>query len=592
MSDRPDLVGYFAPPTLSQIWRTLIELLWRIEHAFERSRERNRAVDDTRVRIFGILILFSMLFAGLAVKAGAVALFSRVGSGVESATVSLSRADLVDRNGRTLALDAPLYGVYVDGREIWDAKEAVNAMSTVLPRESAQKVAHAVALRRIELIQSGLTREQRDRIHDLGIVGVTFQDEARRAYPLDRQAAHFVGWSDSQGHGVAGAEKALDAEIRDAAPGGGHIPLSIDLRVQAALESELKRAMVDYQAVNAIGVVTNIQTGEVLALANAPDFDPNHVGAFDQAVVTNRAGISTYEMGSTFKMFTFAMALNERVANLDTVIDTTSPLFIGTRQIHDAHPAPRNLTMAEVFLESSNVGTVRLMRRAGSQRLHDYLKRFGMLDRAKIELNESARPQAPREWTEDVSASAAFGHNIAVTPLAVAQGVGGLMNGGRLIPLTVRRQVADRPVTGEQIISPETSATMLKLMRKNAVDGTGRHAEVEAPGYRIGGKTGTAEKVVQGQISRKRLFTSFAAVFPTDGPLNGPRYLVLVLLDEPKPTPASSGGTQAAWNATPTAGRVINRIAPMLGVKRDLSAAFVAKAPAKPLVDDVSTTDQ
>jgi cell division protein FtsI (penicillin-binding protein 3) len=264
MSDRPDLVGYFAPPTLSQIWRTLIELLWRIEHAFERSRERNRAVDDTRVRIFGILILFSMLFAGLAVKAGAVALFSRVGGGVESATVSLSRADLVDRNGRTLALDAPLYGVYVDGREIWDAKEAVNAMSTVLPRESAQKVAHAVALRRIELIQSGLTREQRDRIHDLGIVGVTFQDEARRAYPLDRQAAHFVGWSDSQGHGVAGAEKALDAEIRDAAPGGGHIPLSIDLRVQAALESELKRAMVDYQAVNAIGVVTNIQTGEVL----------------------------------------------------------------------------------------------------------------------------------------------------------------------------------------------------------------------------------------------------------------------------------------------------------------------------------------
>ena len=465
-------------------------------------------------------------------------------------------------------------------------------MSTVLPAESAQKVAHAVSMRRIELIQSGLTMEQKDRVHDLGIVGITFQDEVRRSYPLDRQASHIVGWSDSQGRGVAGAEKALDGDIRDAAAGGGHIPLSIDLRIQAALESELKRAMADYQAVNAIGVVTNIQTGEVLAMANAPDFDPNHVGNFDQAAVTNRAGLSTYEMGSTFKMFTFAMALNEHVANLDTVVDTTTPLFVGSRQIHDAHVAPRNLTMEEVFLESSNIGTVRLMRRAGSQRLHDYLKRFGMLDRARIELNESARPQVPKDWNEDVGASAAFGHNIAVTPLAVAQGVGGLMNGGRLIPLTVRRQVSDRPVAGEQIIAPETSAMMLKLMRKNAVDGTGRHAEAEAPGYRVGGKTGSAEKVVAGKIARKRLFTSFAAVFPTDGPLNAPRFLVLVLLDEPKPTAASSGGTQAAWNATPTAGRVINRIAPMLGVKRDLSAAYLPKGPEQPLVDEVSAADQ
>ena len=166
------------------------------------------------------------------------------------------------------------------------------------------------------------------------------------------------------------------------------------------------------------------------------------------------------------------------------------------------------------------------------------------------------------------------------------------MNGGRLIPLTVRRQVSDRPVAGEQIIAPETSATLLKLMRKNAVNGTGRNAEALAPGYRIGGKTGSAEKVVAGQIARKRLFTSFAAVFPTDGPLNAPRYLVLVLLDEPKPTAASSGGQQAAWNATPTAGRVINRIAPMLGVKRDLSAAYLPKGPEKPLVDEVSTADQ
>ena len=588
---RPHDELYRAPPNLFRIWRRLIEFLWTIEHAFERSRIRNRPVDDTRVRIFGVLVIFSMLFLFLAVKASAVALLNHVEVGVEGPKAAIHRADLVDRNGEVLALDVPHYGVYLDGREVWSAQETRTSLGGVLPHVPSAKIDEAVSGKRIVLLQSGLTAQERDQVHDLGLPGVTFQEEPRRAYPLDHQASHLIGFADPSGKGLSGAEKALDADIHAAAAGGGHIALAMDLRIQAALEAELKRAVELYGAQNAIGVVTNVHTGEVLALANLPDYDPNHPGDGDPLTRINRAGAYRYEMGSTFKMFTFAMALNEHVARLDTLLDTTHNLQVGTRQIHDSHAAGKNLTMEEVFLESSNIGTARLARMAGIGKLHSYLQNFGVLDRARIELAESVKPLAPAEWNEDSGLSVSFGHNIAVTPLAVAQGVGGLMNGGHLLPLTIRRREGSDAPNGPQVIAPQTSQVLLQLMRKNVTDGTGRNAEKEAPGYRMGGKTGTAEKVINGVYARKRLFTSFAAVFPTDGPLDAPRYLVLVLLDEPKATAASSGNAQAAWNAGPTAGRVVNRIAPLLNVKRDLTQATV-KPIDKPLVEDVSTDAQ
>jgi cell division protein FtsI (penicillin-binding protein 3) len=589
--ERPHDELYRAPPNLYRMWRMLIEALWRIEHEFERSRNRNRAVDDTRVRIFGVLMLFALIFSALAVKAGAVALLHRVEVGTEGPVAVIHRADVVDRQGEVLALDVPYYGLYLDGRDVWSAKETRDGIATVLPRAQLSKIDEAVAGKRVVLLQNGLTAEQRDRVHDLGLPGVTFQEEPRRAYPLEHQGSHLIGFADPGGKGLAGAEKALDGDIHAAAAAGGHITLAMDLRIQAALEGELKRALDMYGAENAIGVVTNVQTGEVLALANLPDYDPNHPGEAGLAAQNNQAAAAVHEMGSTFKMFTFAMVLNEHVARLDTVMDTLHPLQIGPRTVHDSHPAGKNLTVEEVFLESSNIGTGRLVRMAGIERLQTYLQNLGLLDRARIELSESARPQRPAVWNEDSGISVSFGHALSVTPLAVAQGVGPLVNGGRLLPLTIRRREAGQTPPGTQVISPETSRTLLQLLRKNVTDGTGRNAEKEAPGYRMGGKTGTAEKVIKGKYARKRLFTSFAGVFPTDGPLDAPRYLVLVLLDEPKPTAASSGNAQAAWNAGPTAGRVINRIAPLLNVKRDLTQV-VAHAVDKPVVDDVSTVEQ
>ncbi len=578
---REDEAAYRAPPSLQQIWRRIVEQVWRVEHAFERSRTANRAVDDTRVRIFGVLTLFALGFIFLSVKAGAVALFSHAeGDGVEATAPVEQRADLTDRNGMLLALDVPHYGVYVDSRDLWDVSEARNGLVDVLPNIQRARLDKVLTAGKRELLINGLTADQRDRVHDLGLPGVTFEEEARRSYPLGQQAAHIIGYADPSGKGLAGAERGLDGVIRDAAGGNGAIATSIDLRVQGALESELHRAMTDFSAVNAMGVVTNINTGEVLALASLPDFDPNNRGASDPANLVNHTGASVYEMGSTFKMFTFAMALDSHSADLNMVVDASHPLHLGPRIIHDFDATNKQMTMEDVFLVSSNIGTARIALKAGKDNMYKYFKSFGLFDPAKIELAESTRPIVPRDWSESTVASVSFGANISVSPLSVAQAMGGIFNGGNMVPLTIRKHPSGDHVDGRQVISPETSLTMLGLMRQNVLRGTGSKAD--APGLRVGGKTGSAEKPEKGGYARNKLVTSFAAIFPTDGPVGTPRYLVLVMLDEPKPNATTYGFQTAGWNAAPTAGRVIDRIAPFVGVQRakaSMEASRVAAAP-------------
>lgn len=588
---RDDSAAYRNPPTIQQIWRTVVEQVWRVEHAFERSRMANRAVDDTRVRIFGVLTLFALGFVFLAVKAGAVALFSHPeGYGFEAPAPVEQRADLVDRNGMLLALDVPHYGVYVDSRDIWDVGEARRGLSAVLPSVSRQRMDKALISGRRELLMNGLTAEQRDRVHDLGLPGVSFEEEARRSYPLGQQAAHIIGFADPSGKGLAGAERGLDGVIREAAPGRGAIATSIDLRVQGALESELHRAMVDFNAQNAVGIVTNINTGEVLALSSLPDFDPNKPSASDPTTLVNHAGSSLYEMGSTFKMFTFAMALDSHAVDLNTSIDATHPLHLGPRVIHDFHATNERLSAEEVFLHSSNIGTARIALMAGQDKMYKYFKSFGLFDPAKIELAESARPIVPKDWSESTMASVSFGANISVTPLAVAQAMGGVFNGGRMVPLTIRKRQPSDQVETRQVVSPETSLAMLGLMRQNVLRGTGGKAD--APGLRVGGKTGSAEKPEHGVYARNKLVTSFAAIFPTDGPVGTPRYLVLIMLDEPKGTPAASGQRTAGWNSAPTAGRVIDRIAPFVGVARAKTQVQVAHVTAPTINEEESAGAQ
>ena len=335
-----------------------------------------------------------------------------------------------------------------------------------------------------------------------------------------------------------------------------------------------------------MGVVTNIHTGEILGLASLPDFDPNAPGAADPAAMVNRAAASVYEMGSTFKIFTFAMGLDSGTATARSTFDATAPLRIGGRVIHDFHAENKVMSLEDIFIHSSNIGTAKLALAAGQSKVTRYFKDFGLMDAARVELAESARPIVPRTWNEDTVASASFGHAISVTPLNVAAAVGGIMNGGVYLPLTLEKRPPGYAPKGRRIVSPETSRAMLDLMRMNVVKGSGGKAD--APGLRVGGKTGSAEKAIGGRYERNRLVSSFAAVLPTDGRVEAPRYLVLILYDEPKGTKETFNFATAGWNAAPTAGRVIERIAPFLGVTRTPATPFAAPhtVPTAPVSDE------
>ncbi|MFD3262938.1 peptidoglycan D,D-transpeptidase FtsI family protein [Phenylobacterium ferrooxidans] len=560
-------------------WGWLKARLWGLEHAFERARAAGKAEDDTRIRIFFVAAMFAASFVTLGVGATRMALFSSAGQGNGmTAPVGAARADLTDRNGAMLAADLLHYGLYVDPREIWDADEIRAALRLAMPGLSPARLERALRGERRSFLMGGLTPEVRNRIHQLGLPGVTFEPEQRRVYPLGSTAAHLIGFADTGGEGLSGAELALNDEIRRGAAQRGATALSIDLRVQAALEDELYKTAVAHQAKDAVGIITNVHTGEILGIASYPTFDPNAAGKATPEQLINHAAASVYEMGSTFKVFTVAMGLDSGTATLASTFDARQPVKIGGQTIHDYHPENKIMSVADIFVHSSNIGTTKLALQAGAPTVQKYFKAFGLTRATPVELSESARPIVPRRWNENDVASTSFGHAISVSPLAVAAGMGAILNGGTYVPLTIKPMKPGARPEGTRAVSEETSRALLDLMRVNVVRGTGGKAN--APGLRVGGKTGSANKIIGGRYSNNILVSSFAAVFPADGPLEADRYFVLILMDEPKGTAETYGFATGGWTAAPPAGRVIDRVAPFLGVARrpDLVAATPADA--------------
>lgn len=566
----------------SPAWRWLVERVWRLEHAFERSRAAAKPQDDTRIRIFLVMVFFGLCFVGVALGAGWSALFSNAGrgngyfQGAEGA-----RGDLVDRNGKLLAVDLAHYALYVDPREVWDAKETRRVLGRALPQVPAKRLDKIVFGDHRTFVVGGLTPDEKDAIFNLGLPGVSFEEQERRMYPLGPTAAHLVGFVDSGGKGLAGAERALDDPIRKAVggDGGGPVQLSIDVRVQAALEDELRKAAAEFTPKGAVGLVTNVHTGEILGLASLPDYDANKAGQATDDQRLNRAAASVYEMGSTFKAFTVAIGLDTGVATPASTFDAREPFKLGYRTIHDYHAAKAILTLVEVFKHSSNIGTAMLAEKIGGERLSRYFTALGLTKPAKVELMESARPLTPRKWDMDAVASTSFGHGMNVSPLALAQAMGALLNGGKMLPLTIKRMPDGVRPEGTRVLSEATSAEMLKIMRANVIPGEGGSGgKADVPGLSVGGKTGTGEKydpAIRG-YNHQRQVSSFAAVFPTDGPLEADRYFVLILMDEPHGTAASYGFSTGGWVGAPAAGKVIERIAPFLGVKRKQDLVTVA----------------
>lgn len=556
----------FGPSWLS---RRLLGWVWRLEHAFERARASGRAEDDTRIRIFFVLALFSAGFLTLAIGATRAALFSGAGRGDAAPAMGAARADLVDRKGEMLAADLLHYGLYIDPREIWDTGETRRALSANLPELTPERLERALRAGKRTFVVGGLTPEVRVHVHDLGLPGVSFEPEQKRVYPLGYTAAHLVGFADTGGEGLAGAEAALNDDIRNAAAGQGAVPLSIDLRIQAALEDELYKAVGQFHPKGAVGVVVNVHTGEILGLANFPTFDPNQPGKASLDARQNKAANAIYEMGSTFKGFTVAAGLDTGVATPSSTFDATHPFQLGYRTITDYHATHAVLTLVEVFQHSSNIGTARLGEEIGPERLHSYFKAFGLTERPQVELVETARPLTPRVWDADAIASTSFGHGINVAPLAIARAYSGLMNGGELLPLTIKKLPPGTVVHGPRMIQEKTALTLLQIMRSNVSCQCGSGKSANVPGLNVGGKTGTGDKWDPAirHYSKTKQVSSFAAVFPTDGPLSAPRYVVLVLLDEPQRDKSGADPTGGIV-AAPAAGHIIERIAPLLGIQR------------------------
>ncbi|MEX0851928.1 MAG: penicillin-binding protein 2 [Bauldia sp.] len=518
--------------------------------------------------IFGRLLMFGLMEP---VGGG--------GLGDPNAAVAASRPDIVDRNGEILATDIRMASLYAEPRNIIDPDEATELITSVLTDLDAGTLRQRLAGEAgFAWIKREITPDQAREIHALGIPGIGFLSENRRFYPGGPTAAHVVGIVNVDNQGIAGFEKEIDDRwLSDLhAAGFAHgdnlepVSLSIDVRVQHILRDELAAAMDRYSAIGASGVVLDVDTGEVLALASLPDFDPNDPADALRPDRLNRVSAGVYELGSVFKSFTFAMALDSGRVGMGDRIDASHAIRVGGFTIDDFHGKNRVLTVPEVFIYSSNIGAARMALEVGGEMQQEYLRRFGLFDKAAIDLPESAKPLVPSKWSELTVMTVAFGHGLAVTPLQLAVADAALLNGGNLIPPTLLpRSRAEAERLASRVIKPETSAELRYLFRLNVEKGSGKRAAV--PGYMVGGKTGTAEKVENGRYSSTKRLNSFLAAFPMDDP----RYVVLVVLDEPKAA-KEGGGTTAAANAAPTVSAVIRRAAALLGVESRSEAGVPA----------------
>ncbi|TXI05715.1 MAG: penicillin-binding protein 2 [Rhizobium sp.] len=494
--------------------------------------------------------------------------------------VTAARPDIVDRNGELLATDIRTVSMFAEPNRVVDADEAVEKIATVFPDIDRKSLYKKLADHRSHFawLRRQLTPKQQSDILALGIPAIGFRPEVKRFYPGGRTAAHILGYVDIDNHGVAGMEKYLDMQGLSDLDSTGltsrdtlePVRLSIDLRVQNVVHDVVTNALDLYKGKAAGAVVLDIHTGEVLAMASAPDFDPNDPQATGSDGWLNRMSNGTFEMGSTFKTFSMAMAFDVGVVKLTDTFDASAPLHYGGFTIHDDHDVPRRwLTIPEIFRYSSNIGTAKMMDRVGMDNQKAYLTRFGLLSKLQTELPEVKMPTQPHVWKKINSITISFGHGVATTPLQTAVAGAALMDGGELIEPTFlprTREEAEKVET--PIVKPGTSDIIRSLFKLNGEEGSGKPANVL--GYHVGGKTGTANKVIHGVYSHKLSFNSFLGAFP----IEHPKYVVLAFVDQP--LTGEHNLTFATNTAAPMVRDIIKQAAPMLGVEPDFGANLIA----------------
>ncbi len=542
----------------------------RAPEAFEGARKKKQAQTRSRLAIMmGAFFIAYGVIGGRLVQFG-VTSPEEVSAIPPADRLMASRPDILDRNGEVMATDVRTVSLYAEPNKIVDVDEAVEMLNSVLPDLDVKGTYKKLSSKsHFQWLRRQLTPKQQNQILALGIPGIGFRPEKRRFYPGGPTASHVIGHVNIDNRGIAGMEKYIDGQgLADLAAVGmtsnaplEPVRLSLDLRVQNILREELVAAKDRYKALAAGGVVLNIHTGEVIAMSSIPDYDPNNpVGALEKDNM-NRMSAGTYEMGSTFKTFTTAMALDSGKVKLTDSFDARNSITIGGFTIHDFHAKHRVLSVPEIFIYSSNVGTARMADLVGIDAHKHFLTRLGLLSRMHTELPEVAMPTQPKVWKKINSITISFGHGVSTTPLQTAVAAAALMNGGKLIPPTfLPRTEEEADKLAEMVVKPSTVEDMKTLFRMNVMNGSGKQAAV--PGFDVGGKTGTAEKVVNGRYSSDQRFNAFLSAFPIDKP----EYIVLVVLDNPQAEKPGAGST-AGSNAAPTVGHVISRTAALLGVK-------------------------
>ena len=486
-----------------------------------------------------------------------------------------SRGDITDRNGTPLALAFPAYALWYNpsalgesGSPLVRAPEAVAAqLAAIFPDLDQGQLTRQLARGRAGYLRRRVLPEEANRVHEIGEIALELPRETDRHYPQGSMAAHVLGYVDMDGTGQVGMEAVLNDQLLDPAMRGTPAALSIDMRVQGALEDELLRGMLSVNAVGAAGIVLDVDTGEVLALASLPEFDPNRIDEEGERNMFNRVTNQVYELGSTFKPLTVAAAIDAGViTDLSKRYQADRPLELGGFRIRDSHVIAPTLNVPQTLIHSSNIVTAQIVDEMGAQTLQRSMRDLGMHERPYIELPARGMPLwEAGDWGRLRAMTVGYGHGVSVTPLHLASAYAAMVNGGIWRPATLLRIEPGAAPKGRRVFKASTSARMNQLLRMIAVYGTGRNAD--APGFRVGGKTGSAEKAAGGGYQRTTLVSTFAAVFPMDSP----RFVIIAMLDEPQGTAATSFQRTASWNAAPIVGRLVPRIGPMLGVLPDES---------------------
>ncbi len=545
-----------------------------------RKSRGNLTKSRIRVVVAALFIVFAVV-GGRLIQLGATVTDSNI-EGVARDVITASRPPILDRNGLEMAVDIRVPSLFAEPRRIIDVEEAVQKLRTVLPDLNEDWLRKRLTGDKgFVWIKRELTPAIEDRIFQLGIPGIQFVTESKRFYPSGKEASHILGAVNIDNQGTMGIEKHMDddslallqsvglARGADLTP----VSLSVDLRVQHVMYEQLVDALSRYKAIAAAGVMIDVRTGEVVALASLPDFDPNNPSTLFQDYNGvkndrfNRITSGIYELGSTFKTVTLAGALDSGKVRITDQFDARFGIRFGRFTIDDFHGKHRVLSVPEVYKYSSNIGTIKIMQELGKDDFRAFLTRIGMDQPVPFELPEMRKPKVPAKFSEIVAATASFGHGLSVSPLHMARAVAAFVNDGNMVPPTIyKRSLEEAQKLYTPVVSQQTSEQIRYLMRLNALEGSGSRMNKLSNGYRVGGKTGTAEKVVNGAYSSNKVFNVFASAFPLDNP----RYAMVIVVDDPQAENAQSG-TTAGWNAGEVTGRIVQRVAPMLGIAPDFS---------------------